>query len=130
MNTIHSPLTQSDAGSDVADLQDALTAALKRALLEVDPSERDNTLAQLTEERAARTYGETTARLVSLTQEHFGMHASGEVDDATAAVLNNWLRDQGLIDHGDGDGTRSVEGRVLFPDGRPAAERRVVAYSV
>src|SRR4026209_1277912 len=112
MNTIHSPLNQADAGSDVADLQAALAAALKRALLEVDPSDRDETLADLTEERAERTYGEPPAHLVSLAQAHFGMRASGEVDDATAAALNEWLRDQGLLDGGNGDCARSVEGRV------------------
>ena len=45
----------------------------------------------------------------------------------TADAINWWLRDQGLLDD---DDMLWVEGRVAFPDGRPAAERRVVAYSV
>lgn len=127
MNSVRAALHRGDIGNDVANLQEALQEGLTRELIEMSDPEAQAILERLERERNEQVYGGATAQLVALAQEHFALPATGEVDQATADALNGWLREQGLLDE---DGAREVEGRVAFPDGRPAADRRVVAYSV
>jgi hypothetical protein len=124
MNPVGAP-RRGERSDEVANLQQALEAAVSHGAVDVPGGEREALLAQVADERGAMVY-DATARLVALTQEHFGLPAASEVDAATADALKGWLRDQGLPD----DDLLQVEGRVAFSDGRPAAALRVLAYRV
>lgn len=85
MNKIAFPLKPDMQGTLVADLQDALQQCLDRGILPLgddDERTRRKWAAALERERDGQTYGDATAKLVSLFQDGRHLQASGEVDRA------------------------------------------------
>lgn len=99
MNKIVVGLKSGMAGSEITDLQLALQMCLTRgALLTNDPGRRQEFSDLLAREQADHTYRDGTAKLVSIFQEEQRLPPTGEVDEATAAVLNKLLEQWGLLD--------------------------------
>jgi peptidoglycan hydrolase-like protein with peptidoglycan-binding domain len=94
MNRISFPLKHRQQGAAVADLQDALQLLLGRdAILADDEPARRKLASALARERAERSYGSATRKLVSSFQAAHRLRPSGEVDEATAEALNRLLRE-------------------------------------
>src|SRR6185295_13039003 len=97
MNKITFPLKIRMEGPAVTDLQTELQVCLDRgALLAADSGTRRELSAALAAELETKTYGDATAKLVSIFQrerQFLGANGapSGEVDERTAAALNALL---------------------------------------
>jgi len=125
---IHATSTGPEAGSGLANLQDALSLLLDRgAVRSLDPPDSPSApdLTELrdllAEERAESTYGKATRQLVRIIQlqQGLGDDLAGVVDEQTAAMLNRLL--EGLGAFGDAPaGELGVRGRVPYAGGAPA----------
>ena len=81
-------------GSAIGDLQEAIHLLLDRGvLLTNDEAVRVELSALLTKERAGRTNGYDTRKLVGVFQQERGLEVSGEVDEPTTEALNAALRE-------------------------------------
>lgn len=109
------------AGSGVSDLQSVLQTCLTRnALLANDPVGRRDLSALLTREQIDNTYRDATAKLVSIFQQERHLHATAEVDEATASALNALLAQWGLLDQPQPSLTvQLISGSVRREDGLP-----------
>jgi peptidoglycan hydrolase-like protein with peptidoglycan-binding domain len=92
MKKITSPLKKRQKSAAVRNLQDALQDLLARgSLLPNDEPARGKLANLLKAERAKKTYGSATHKLVSAFQAEQALKAHGEVDEATAKALNGLL---------------------------------------
>ena len=99
MNKIPFPLNQDMSGAAVADLQDALMELVGRGILLAAESDMNRTriLLAFQRERAEKSYGSTTNRLVRQFQQEKRLEATGAVDERTANALNSLLTELGLL---------------------------------
>jgi hypothetical protein len=139
MNKIIFPLKRQMQGPRVADLQDALTLLLERGLiLGQDEGARRELLAALRPERDRQTYGDVTAKLVSIFQKERGLvnpagGVTGEVDEPTANALNALLKELGVLEGGEAAGLDvryTVACRVVDAHGKPIAGLRVELFDM
>lgn len=121
MNRIISPLRPDMRGATVADLQDALKFLLDRGvILRDDEGTRRELSAVLERERSTQTYGGATRKLVGIFQDAHRLDVRiGEVDERTAAALNDVLQELGAFDVAPAIQNRVVAGRVLQEDQTP-----------
>jgi hypothetical protein len=137
MNKIVFPLQPSMAGPQVADLQDALLALLKRQVFKVYDAPNHPTSAELQQlarlvqqERAKARFGDGTRALVLLfqIQQGLGDHLHGVVEATTAEKLNALLNELGLLDLPQEPDPRSyrVEGKVVSRTSASIGGLRVV----
>ena len=126
MSKIISPLKLRLQGSAVADLQDALQLLLDQGvLLHENEAARREMAEALKRERDAQSYSETTARLVAAFQKQRAIPETGEVDERTAAALNN------AISHSPETPLEFqylVRGQVLYRRGLPIPGLTVRAF--
>lgn len=131
-------------GVAVANLQDVLLYWLGRqsALLDLDFDTLIKELTRLlTVERRDSAYKDLTVRTVTFFQQQmagrFQLKASGDVDDATAAALNQVLGELGVAGFGKADPDHppkpqspafAVSGTVKLADGTPASGIIVQAF--
>jgi peptidoglycan hydrolase-like protein with peptidoglycan-binding domain len=130
MNRVTSPLGPGTGGPAVGDLQDGLRLLVERRVLPLAAAERDGVLAQLADERATTTYGDTTQKLVTHFQQHRTLPTTGEVDEDTAAALNDALQRLGVFDRPARPASFLVAGQVTDPDGTPVPGAAVRAEHV
>jgi len=133
LNGISFPLARGAQGPAVADLQAALQLLLDRGLLLAqDPAGRQQFSGALQHEAAENSsYGVATAKLVGLFQAEHRLQTTDAVDEATAAALNDMLRQLGVLDGGAPPAApvpRVVSGQVLCSDGLPFAHGVVQAF--
>jgi Tc toxin complex TcA C-terminal TcB-binding domain/Neuraminidase-like domain len=135
MNRIVASIKLGDTGPQVADLQDALRLLLDRGVIRsLDPpnSPTVEELAKLAkrfaEEQAQSTYGKATQRLVQIVQlqQGLGDNLNGAVEDKTADVLNQWLKELGALDE-EASTDLWVRGQVTSA-GRAVTNMLVVAF--
>lgn len=126
MNKIVFPLNGQAQGSRVGDLQAALHFFIDRSLLlSHDPSHRREILILLLREKAKQQYADATTRLVSLFQEAHQLPTHGDVDEPTAAAINQLLEDKTR----NGQAAEfSVSGVVRYSDGIPATGIHISVY--
>jgi peptidoglycan hydrolase-like protein with peptidoglycan-binding domain len=92
--TIRFPLEPRQRGAAVGVLQDVMQQLLARAeLLAHDEPTRLELAGALQAERARKTYGPATERLVSAFQSERALRVSGRVDEATARALERSMPD-------------------------------------
>ena len=143
MNKITFPLTPRMQGPTVGDLQEALQFLLKATFDGVTPAayrpldppnsptrqELEALLETLRAEREQTLYGEATQRLVLFfqLQNSLGDNLRGAVEEKTAAKLNEWLKNLGLLDIPEPVGF-VVRGTVKTSDGQPVSDANVYAY--
>ena len=102
MRKITSSLNSRMKGVKVEDLQAALQLLLnKGALLPDNAGARRELSGALKLERAKRTYGNATRKLVSIFQEERRLEVSGSLDKPTANLVLNSLLDE-VSDTGEG----------------------------
>ncbi|MEO9365083.1 MAG: hypothetical protein ABI341_03135, partial [Nitrososphaera sp.] len=140
MNKIVFPLQPSMVGPQVADLQDALLALLKRQVFKVYDAPNHPTSAELQQlarlaqrERADARFGDGTRALVLLfqIQQGLGDHLHGVVEATTAEALNALLQELGLLDGGEAafvDSRYTVLCRALDARGQPIAGLRIELF--
>lgn len=92
------PVGQGGHGDRVAGLQDGLRLLLDRRALRIDDAGRHEIEQMLAAERQERRYSDGTARFVAAFQRQHGLDETGEVNEATAARLNEALREHGAVD--------------------------------
>ena len=120
MYPIAVPLSPGDQGSEVANLQAALTLLLNRQVIQADPDTRTELLKILAQESQAQVYRDATQRSVAMFQEQRHLNHDGIVNDQTAAALNEALRSLGAFDDGNtARPQRTVAGQVVQGDGTP-----------
>lgn len=134
MNKLTFPLKPSMKGPAVASLQAALRLCIDHGLVLADDEVLRKQLSEgLRRENALKVYGETTARLVAAFRKARGLPEDGDVDEATAAGLNDWLQAWGAL----GPATTSdaaldpryvLACRVVDARGAPVAGLRVEAF--
>ncbi|MGV3503016.1 MAG: neuraminidase-like domain-containing protein [Adhaeribacter sp.] len=108
MKKITSPLEPGQQGARVADLQDALLFLLDKAIIfPDDESARRELTAALARDRRTQSYGDSTAKVVANFQQQQQLESSGQVDAPTAALLNNFLRQFGVLEENE-DGWAEV----------------------
>jgi len=90
MNKI-TPLKPDAQGDAVVDLHLAVARLMVLGEIGLTPSEMQGAQTRLAIERKARTYGDTTQRLIVIFQKTHDLHATGEVDEATADKINEIL---------------------------------------
>ena len=100
MNKVAAPITPGEAGPAVANLQDALLLLVESGRLIIDDDREKTTLLRsLARERKRQIFGDDgTLSLVRMLQSQHGLGEGGEVDRATADVLNKLLEDLGALD--------------------------------
>jgi hypothetical protein len=135
MNKVTFPLKPPMQGPAVADLQNALQTFLeRRAVLANDASSRQQFSTALQRERVGQAYGTATRKLVAVIQQEkqlvVGAENEGNVDEQTAATINDMLRELGVLgeDAPTGEPVYKVSGTVRFADGLPAAGLSVSAF--
>ncbi|MDO8948376.1 MAG: neuraminidase-like domain-containing protein [Desulfocapsaceae bacterium] len=131
MNKVTFPLKQTDKGSEVANLQDALKLMLEReAIYPGNPRTRAALFAKLPPERQTQTYGTTTSTLVKAIQEERQLRPDGIVGKQTADIINMILNEWGVIDAPIEPGTPAyqVSGKVQQADASPLAGALVCAF--
>jgi len=126
MNKIIFPLKPHMQGMAVADLQDGLQLLLDRGLLLRDNEAVRRELAQaLKPERERQAFADVTAKLVGLFQREHGLPATGEVDERTAAALNDAIpREEDTPP----EFQYLVRGQVLYRGGLPIPNLMVRAF--
>ena len=128
MNKITFPLGPRMEGAAVAALQDALKVLLERSVILADNAmARRGFPAALQNERDRQTYGSATSKLISMVQEERRLEPTGEVDERTARVLNELLKELGVLDPGPASSSYIVSGVVRREDGLPLQGLRVRA---
>ena len=126
MNKIQSPLRLAMQGSLVGDLQTALLLLLsEEKSIPLDPRKREELLQALAGEQDQQVFGDVTAKLVSLFQEHSGLDATGFVDQDTASALNATLFPE---EEKPQDFPYLVRGQVLYRAGLPIRGLTVRAF--
>jgi hypothetical protein len=98
MNKITFPLSLGKQGSAVSDLQAALLLLLERSvILPNDEGTRKELSANVQREQTTQTYGDATAKSVSIFQEQRNIQLSGNVYEFTANA-NALLSEFGVLD--------------------------------
>ncbi len=135
MTRILSPLKRKMRGAQVAMLQDALGQLIERGVLPLDEHDSRAIVERLHEERRETVFREATFVLVQLLQRLFDLEATGEVDRATAELLDRLLEKHGIAPGGAHDQASwppgphfVVQGVVRLADGSPARGLVVSAY--
>ena len=127
MNPIQFPLTRRMTGANVADLHAVLQILLDRALIAAnDPDTRQGLIQAMPRDATAQLYGSATGKAVAIFQAERGIASSGEVDEATAAAFNEFIRSLG--DLGVTASERVVSGKISREDGIAMAGMRVRAF--
>lgn len=109
MKKITSPLEPGQHGDPVADLQDALLFLLDKGIIfPDDESTRREMTAALAQDRQRQSYGDITAKVVAHFQRQQHLERSGQVDAPTAALLNNFLRQFGVLEENENGWTEVV----------------------
>ncbi len=99
MNEITFPLGPEMRGSDVTNLQNALLLFLDLSIfLQGDEDTKKYLSDAVKSENNKQTYYKATHELVKIFQEEQKLKVSGNVDKATASVINATLRKIGLLD--------------------------------
>jgi len=99
MNKITFPLDMGKQGSAISDLQAALLVLLERSvILPNDEGTRRELSINVERERATQTYGEATAKSVSIFQQQRNIQPSGNVNEITANAINALLSEFGVLD--------------------------------
>ncbi len=127
MQRIIAPLHPGDRNDAVANLQDALRLLAERGRIALDPPERDSLLNALMHEHGDLVYADATRRLVILFRVQHGLNDLDWVDDPTAAVLNDLLRELGALDNGLPVPERMVAGQVVSSTRQPLPSVAVTA---
>ncbi len=130
MQSIIAPLRPGDRNDAVANLQDALRLLAERGRIALDPAERDSLLDALGHEHGDLVYADATRRLVILFRVQHGLNDLDWVDDATAAALNDVLRELGALDNGQAVLEHMVAGQVVSPTRQPLPRVAVTAVHV
>ena len=134
MNRISFPLKLQMSGIAIADLQNALQILLKhQRLLANHPAAKDELSNELNAEQQQQYFDGMTAKLVSIFQHENQLENSGEVDEATAKVLNQMLEELGVLDPAPepepiNSSKLIVLGTVTYIDGKPASDLIVQAF--
>jgi hypothetical protein len=136
MNPITFPLRVRMKRPEVGDLQAAFRLLLDRGiLLGGEEAARRELSQQFEEERASQTYGAVTSKLVSRFREERGLPAGNDVDESTAASLNQLLRELGVLDKeptpaesGSLDSRYALVCRIVDARRQPIAGLRVEAW--
>lgn len=117
MNKIISPLKPHMQGPTVTDLQDGLLFLLDKGLLlrENDGARRE-LAAALKQERERQAFAGATGKLVGAFQKEHGLQTTGEVDERTAAALNDAISHK---EDGAPEFQYLVRGQVLYRGGLP-----------
>ncbi len=127
MHPITAPIRPGDRSADVANLQDGLALLLDRQVIQAEPGLRAELLELLAQEAREQVYKDGTQRSVALFQEPRHLSPTGEVDEPTAAALNEALRPLGAFEPV-GDGLRRVvAGLVVQADRSPFAGRVILS---
>lgn len=127
MLTISSPLRPNQQSPAIANLIEALLFLLDRNLFAVDAALR----AQLPNSLAEQRYTEAVKTTVSSVQAHFGLPATGNVNQQTAARINNLLQQLGVpLEGGDNSPAWTVSGRVFDRLGRAVEGVMVKVYDI
>ncbi len=113
MQRIIAPLRPGDRNDAVANLQDALRLLVDCGCITLDPAECDSLMDALGHEHGDLVYAATTRMLVILFRIQHGLNDLDWVDDPTAAVLNDVLRELGALDNGLPVPERIVAGQVV-----------------
>lgn len=126
MNKIVSPLKPDMHGSTVADLQDGLLFLLDKGLLlrENDGARRE-LAAALKQERERQAFAGATGKLVGMFQKERGLQTTGEVDEHTAAALNDAIFHE---EEHPPEFQYLVRGQVLYRGGLPIPGLMVRAF--
>ncbi|MBT3146065.1 neuraminidase-like domain-containing protein [Neptunomonas phycophila] len=136
MNRISFPLKLQMSGIAIADLQNALQILLKhQRLLANHPAAKDELSNELNAEQQQQYFDGMTAKLVSIFQHENQLANSGEVDEATAKVLNQMLEELGVLDPAPAPEPEPINssklivlGAVTYIDGKPASDLIVQAF--
>jgi len=129
MHKVTAPLKTGDQRPEVLNLQDALRLLVDHGKLTVDPATRDALLKAFDVERTQQVFGDkATSVLVRLFQAQYRLPATGEVDTATADLLNKVLKDPGVLESGSPSGQFIVRGRITYASGKNASGLVVRAY--
>lgn len=138
MKRIESPLSSGNSGEAVQNLHDALMKLVGGGAIKIGTqSQVVRLLKALEPDIKAGHYGSPTQRVVSRVQTAVELDASGAVDPPTARFLNELLIARGLLNEtappppapvvaADG----GLSGRLYLPNGAPAANLEVRAYSI
>ncbi len=123
MNKITFPITHETQGQALRDLQDALLEFLKRNIFPFTPPELENFRFELSIERDASRYKDATRKLVSVFQEMRGIQGDGFVEEKTATVMNELLKELGMFEPAvkANQALRIISGRVSRSDGQAFA---------
>lgn len=136
MEKIAASLESQTQGPAVANLQDALLFLFRHGLFVTRDAPNSPTKDELAEivkaladERTKQFYGEATQRLVLWWQLQSGLgdNRKGDVDDETAASLNDYLQKYGAFEPS-ADTRCIVRGRVTGGDGQSLADLVVRAF--
>jgi peptidoglycan hydrolase-like protein with peptidoglycan-binding domain len=130
MDRITYPLGPGTDGRAVGDLQDGLRLLVERRVLPLSDAERDTFLSRLVDERAATAYGDTTQKLVAHFQQRRSLPTTGEVDEGTAAALNDALERLEAFGRPARPVSFLVAGQVTEAGGTPVAAAAVRAEHV
>jgi len=116
MYKIIPPLYLEMQGEDVANLQFALKILQEKRPFRIrDREQAENIEANWDKEVGNSFYGKATYEIVRLVQETNGLEISGEVNERTADVLNNILKEVGELSEPDDKKDMLVSGHVISP---------------
>jgi peptidoglycan hydrolase-like protein with peptidoglycan-binding domain len=124
MKPIRAPILFQDYSSAVANLQASLKLLFE--LDEITPLVR-KLLDDTASESMRQIYGQGTRQLVELYQETHGLPATGEVDEQTAQLINDQLKEANLLDIPDKNALSVVRGRIRSRGPFSMPRLRVVA---
>jgi hypothetical protein len=124
MKKVIFPLRKGDTGSEVVNLQDALSLMIEKGAIK--PGTRDllrTWKKGLSSERSGKVYGTTTVEFVKHFQRSQGVPKSGQVKKNTAAAINKLLQEWGLINQPPEPEAAEylIQGQVLQADATPLA---------
>lgn len=128
MQPITPTLRFNDSGLQVTNLQEALLSLSERGAF--NPDDVKPLTDKLSAEQAQQKFGEITTALVRRFQirQGLGDHLGGEVEETTAARLNELLKSFGLLDEPLAPGEFVVRGVVRDSNGKPMPEVKVRAF--
>lgn len=127
MQKIIAPLQPNDKGEAVADLQQVLHQFYDKQLLNLEPADAEVLFPILDKEQGEMVFGEATGKLVQRFNKQYRHNDLNWVDDATAAVLNDLLRELDALDNGLLVPERMVAGQVVISTRQPLPSVAVTA---
>ncbi len=117
------PLKPQSRGEEVVNLHKALNILIEKNILEIDEREWSSLASHFQKEERKSYYGEVTARLVQIFQKKQGLESTGVVDEVTANLLNEILKE-----FESKKSSFKVEGTVRYPDNSFATGFLVKAF--